>query len=323
MKVGRYLSTRQEARLGAVVDLAGQSHVIDVARAHMARNGRPHEAFASMATLMAGGYAALEEASRTIEWATIRPAAAWLAREQDVQWLLPLEPRNVIAGGMNFARHREEVIRVNGRGQSHTDFPMGFVKLAQSMVPTRAAVARPRGVVQFDYEIEVAAVIGSDACDVDESRALEYVFGYTIMNDLSARELQMREMANQSIVLGKNFPGFGPLGPWILTADEVPDPSVLALELRVNGQVRQRSTCRDLIFGFPAMVSHWSRMGLASGDVLTTGTPEGIALARKPDPSSFFLKPGDVVEAEVPQIGILETRIVEAIAPAFQASALA
>jgi 5-carboxymethyl-2-hydroxymuconate isomerase len=151
-------------------------------------------------------------------------------------------------------------------------------------------------------------VIGRAVERVSEERALSAVFGYTILNDLSARELQRKEMANQSIVLGKNFPGFGPLGPWITTADEIPDPSVLELELTVNGETRQKTDCRNLIFPFPRMIAHWSRMGLDKGDLITTGSPEGVAIGR-PDPMPFYLQPGDVVRATVKQVGTLETTI--------------
>ena len=311
MKIGRYQDDSGTERLGVVLGEAGSLSVLDLQQAARASLGSALPHLASMDALMEAGTAGLTLADDVIEWARREGEQAWFQPEPQVRWQLPVAPRNVLAGGMNFTRHRDEVIRVNGPGQSHSEFPMGFVKLAQSMVPTRTDVARPKGVEQFDYEIEVAAVIGSRADNLAEGEALGVVFGYTVMNDLSAREWQMKEMANQSILLGKNFPGFGPLGPWILTADEVPDPSVFDLELRVNGEVRQRSSCSDLIFGFAAMVAHWSRMGLDRGDILTTGTPEGIALAQRPDPTPFFLKPGDVVEAEVAQIGVLETRIVE------------
>ncbi|RYX90050.1 MAG: fumarylacetoacetate hydrolase family protein [Comamonadaceae bacterium] len=329
MKIGRFRDPAGHERLGVVLGAGGVARdqdqsqspmyrVLDLQAAATARDGKGQAPFGSMDALMRGGLAALDAAREVCAWAGREAGAGsenhapWFQPEASVRWDLPVVPRNVIAGGMNFARHRDEVIRMNGAGQSHSDFPMGFIKLAQSMVPTRSSVARPEGVQQFDYEIEVAAVIGRAARDVKEGDALDHVFGYTIMNDLSAREWQMREMANQSILLGKNFPGFGPLGPWILTADEVPDPSALEIELRVNGEVRQQSSCADLIFGFAEMVAHWSRMGLARGDIVTSGTPEGIAFAKRPDATSFYLKPGDSVEAEVRQIGTLETRIVAA-----------
>src|SRR5438067_2538541 len=112
------------------------------------------------------------------------------------------------------------------------------------------------------------------------------------------------------IMLGKNFPGFGPLGPYILTADEVPDPNGLVLWLKVNGELRQHSDCRDLIFDFEKMVALWARCGLVPGDMISTGTPEGVALHHKPDPRAWYLKPGDRVEAGVDGIGVLETVIV-------------
>lgn len=313
MKIGRYRDETGSERLGVVIGTRGSQTVLNLQLAACGRYGKLQAPFMTMDALIASGPPGLERANGTVEWAIREGETAWLQSEPQVRWDLPVTPRNILAGGMNFARHREEVIRVNGPGQSHTDFPMGFVKLAQSMVPTRSEVARPKGVVQFDYEVEIGAVISRPTREVSVSRGLNAVFGYTIMNDLSAREIQLKEMANQSILLGKNFPGFGPLGPWILTADDVPDPTVLDLELRVNGEVRQRSSCSDLIFGFAQMVSHWSRLGLERGDILTTGTPEGIALARRPDPVPFFLKPGDVVEAEVALIGVLETRIVEEV----------
>jgi 2-keto-4-pentenoate hydratase/2-oxohepta-3-ene-1,7-dioic acid hydratase in catechol pathway len=112
------------------------------------------------------------------------------------------------------------------------------------------------------------------------------------------------------IMLGKNLPGFGPVGPLIVTADEVPDPQALTVALRVNGETRQSDPASDMIFDFASLVSFWSRMGLAAGDLITSGTPEGVALHHKPDPFAWYLKPGDVVEAWVSGIGTLRTRIV-------------
>jgi 5-carboxymethyl-2-hydroxymuconate isomerase len=224
--------------------------------------------------------------------------------------MVPIRVRNCIAGGRNFAAHRNETLEywTKQGAKLHSEIPMGFIKLASVMVPTRSVVKRPPETEWFDYEIEATVVIGKPIERVSEERALSAVFGYTILNDLSARELQRKEMANQSILLGKNFPGFGPLGPWITTADEIPDPSVLELELTVNGETRQKTDCRNLIFPFPRMIAHWSRMGLDKGDLITTGSPEGVAIGR-PDPMPFYLQPGDVVRATVKQVGTLETTI--------------
>jgi len=309
MKVGRFSDGDGAERLGVVLGVGAQSRVLDLTAAAQARGGVA--TLRDMDSLMDAGRAGLDSAYGLIEWAGRSGDDSWFLPEVSVPWLTPLNVRHCIAGGRNFGAHMAESMEYwKARGvNAHTEIPMGFLKLASSMVPTRATVRRPPETQWFDYEIEAVAVIGRSVERVSESGALDAVFGYTILNDLSARELQRKEMQNQSILLGKNFPGLGPLGPWILTADEVPDPSVLNLELTVNGEVRQQAKCTDLIFSFPALVAHWSLMGLARGDLITTGSPEGVAISRKPDPMPFYLQPGDVVHATVEQIGTLETRI--------------
>jgi len=309
MKVGRFKSTEGGERLGVVLGTGAELRVLDLLTAARAKGDAA--ALESMDQLIDGGRAGLARAYAAIEWAEREGEESWLTPEPQVNWMVPVRVRTCIAGGRNFGAHMAESLEYwKERGvQAHTEIPMGFVKLASSMVPTRTVVQRPPETQWFDYEIEATAVIGKPVERVSEEKALEAVFGYTILNDLSARELQRKEMQNQSILLGKNFPGLGPLGPWILTADEVPDPSVLELELRVNGEVRQKASCADLIFTFPAMIAHWSRMGLDKGDLITTGSPEGVAISRKPDPMPFYLQPGDVVRATVSQIGTLETTI--------------
>jgi 2-keto-4-pentenoate hydratase/2-oxohepta-3-ene-1,7-dioic acid hydratase in catechol pathway len=218
----------------------------------------------------------------------------------------------MICAGRNFGRHKLESMKSHAVSGSklHSDFPTGFTKLGRTLVPHGSEVTRPKDVLTLDYEVEIVLVMvkAIDAnSDMDPASA---IFGYTILNDLSAREWQLREMDNGMIMLGKNFPGFGPLGPYILTADDVPDPNGLVLWLKVNGELRQHSDCRDLIFGFEKLVAFWSRFGLVPGDMISTGTPEGVALHHKPDPRAWYLKPGDRVEAGVDGIGVLETFIV-------------
>ena len=307
MKIGRCSAPDGTERLGVVIDSDAGLNVLDLSAALKAQ-GKPGQ---TMDEFMDGGKASLADGYAAIEWAARQGEAAWWSKETETAWLLPVNVRNCIAGGRNFAAHRAETLEywTKQGAKLHSEIPMGFIKLASSMVPTRSAVRRPEGVAWFDFEVEVAAVIGKSVHNVDEQAGLDAIFGYTILNDLSAREMQRKEMANQSILLGKNYPGLGPLGPWILTADEVPDPSVLELKLSVNGQMRQHAHCSDLIFSFGAMAAHWSQLGLARGDLFTTGSPEGVAIGR-PDPMPFYLQPGDVVHAEVTQVGILETRIV-------------
>lgn len=312
MKVGRISTKDNKEALAVVVEQAGGSRVLDVSALAL-RRPELFDFPTSMADLMMAGPSGLEQVYAAIEWARREGEEAWFQAEPDVKWLLPVAVRNCIAAGRNFRKHRAEGMaywEAQGAASGfHDEIPSAFAKLPTSMVPTRSTVQRPANVDAFDYEIEVAAVIGKPGLCVSEARALDLVFGYTILNDLSAREWQRSEMKNQMILLGKNFPGFGPLGPWILTADEVADPAALNIELRVNDEVRQQATCDDLIFSFPQMIAHWSQIGLDAGDLITSGTPEGVANSRKPDPSPYFLKPGDKVEAIVDQIGVLETSI--------------
>lgn len=307
MKIGRYKGPDGAERLGIVTGNAGSLKVLDLQAASTARG---KAAPATMNDFIAGAEKVRTEGYATLEWALREGRAEWFMDEPGVQWMIPIEVRNCIAGGRNFKAHREETAEYWAKqgAKLHADIPMGFIKLASSMVPTRTDVKRPPETKWFDFEVEATAVIGYRAERVSEKDALKVVFGYTLLNDLSARELQRQEMANQSILLGKNFPGLGPLGPWIVTADEIPDPAAIDISLSVNGELRQKASCSDLIFPFPSLIRHWSLMGLDRGDLITTGSPEGVAIAR-PDPMAFYLHPGDVVRAESPQIGTLETRI--------------
>ncbi len=312
MKIGRIATADGGERLGVVTGNAGDEVVLDLEAAAKARQGElPFRN--TMQALIEGGARSLAGAQDIVDWALGRRDPAWMTAERDCQWLTPVKPPGtMICAGRNFGRHKDESLGFwtkQGTTGIHFEFPCGFIQLPQTLVPHRATVKRPPDVLEFDYEVEVAAVIARPIERVDAADALANVFGYTVFNDLSAREWQKKEMRNQMIMLGKNFPGFGPLGPWIVTADEVPDPSKLVLDLKVNGRTLQHETCSDMIFGFPELIAFWSKTGLAAGDLIASGTPEGVALHRKPDPFEFYLKPGDVVHAAVEGIGVLETRI--------------
>jgi 2-keto-4-pentenoate hydratase/2-oxohepta-3-ene-1,7-dioic acid hydratase in catechol pathway len=165
-------------------------------------------------------------------------------------------------------------------------------------------------VKNLDYEVELAVVIGKACVDVSKEAALDYVAGYSAFNDISARDVIRGENRTGIHLMGKSFPGFAPMGPYLVTADEIPDPQNLKLSLRVNGETRQDSNLGYMIFKIRDMIAYWSQMGLNPGDVLTTGTPRGVAAGRKPDQVPWWLKPGDVVEAEVEKIGMLRNCIV-------------
>jgi 2-keto-4-pentenoate hydratase/2-oxohepta-3-ene-1,7-dioic acid hydratase in catechol pathway len=308
MKIARYQSAAGSERLGVVTAVSGRELLVDVDKAAAARGGR--RAPTTVMGLIEGGAQAMDATQELLTWATPRQDPLWLDDPATVNWLTPVPEKSVFCAGRNFGRHMLESTQANTASKLHSEFPTGFIKLGRTLVPNKHKVKRPADVLDFDYEVEIALVLGKaiDAhSDIDPASA---IFGYTIFNDLSAREWQLREMQNGMIMLGKNFPDFGPIGPYILTADEVPDPTALMLWLKVNGELRQHSDCRDLIFGFPELVAFWSRFGLVPGDVISTGTPSGVALHHKPDPREWYLKPGDHVEAGVDGIGVLETFIV-------------
>lgn len=310
MKIARYRSAAQGERFGIVSDAWGLERLVDVARATAARGGPGTPD--SVMGLIEGGDRAMDATRELLAWAEQRQDPVWLDDPGTVRWLTPVPEKSIFCAGRNFGRHMLESRSGGGANASklHSEFPTGFIKLGRTLVPHKSQVKRPTDVQCLDYEVEIALVLGKSIDAHSRIDPASAIFGYTIFNDLSAREWQLREMQNGLLMLGKNFPGFGPVGPYILTADEVPDPTALVLWLKVNGEVRQHADCRDLIFGFPELVAFWSRFGLAPGDLISTGTPEGVALHHKPDPQAWYLKPGDRVEAGVQGIGVLETFIV-------------
>lgn len=217
-------------------------------------------------------------------------------------------PGKIIATGRNYMDHLREGQKIwaaRGKTVEKAAFPTAFAKFPTAIVASGAPILLPRGVDRVDYEVELAVVIGRPALNVSRDEALGHVAGYTICNDVAARGIQLAEMEHQiGIVRAKNFPTFAPLGPWLVTADEIPDPQALRISLRVNGETRQDANTADMIFGVSELVSYWSALGLETGDIILTGTPAGVAIAR-PEPADFYLKPGDLVEATIERIGTL------------------
>ena len=185
--------------------------------------------------------------------------------------------------------------------------PVVFSKFSNSLAAHNQEVVVPAVTEKLDYEVELVVVIGKTVVNVDPEQALSYVFGYCTGNDLSARDLQMR---TSQWLLGKSLDGFAPLGPYLVTADEVADPNQLKLECRVNGQIRQSSNTRDMIFDCAELISYLSKhMTLNPGDVIYTGTPEGVILGY-PAERQQWLKPGDEVVVEVEGLGQLRTPLI-------------
>lgn len=221
----------------------------------------------------------------------------------DVTVQLPYVPGKVVAVGRNYGEHAAEV------GDAGTGTPNAFIKLNSSLIPTEHPVKRPAWTEELDYETELVIVIGQDCDNVDEAKWRDYVFGYTVMNDVSARNVQYQERKDGNILIGKNFPSAAPLGPCILTADEVADPHDMRLLTRVNGELRQDSSTGDQIHKVPRQVAWFSRLGFKAGDLISTGSPAGTAAGYK-GPGTWFLQPGQVLESEIVGIGTLRNQIV-------------
>lgn len=200
--------------------------------------------------------------------------------------------------GLNYADHVAE------NNLSPPASPVFFSKLASTVTPHESAIVLPSGSEQVDYEAEFAFVIGRQAKRVSVEDAAGYIAGYTIMNDVSARDMQFRD---GQWFRGKNCDTFAPLGPWLVTADSIEEPANLKLQMRLNGRVRQNSNTSNLVFGPPVLLSFLSQsLTLEPGDIISTGTPGGIGYYANP---KVFLQPGDVVEVEIESIGILRNSV--------------
>ncbi len=218
----------------------------------------------------------------------------------------PLRPyKNVVCIGRNYLDHAEEVARANGQELRLPDVPTFFTKAPTAIVAPGATVHWRRDVSQaYDWEGELAVVVGKRCRDLSETEALSAVFGYTCLNDLTARDLQR---SHQQWFKGKSLDGSCPIGPWIVSTDEIGDPQNLAIELRVDGETKQKSHTSRMIFSVARALAFLSRgMTLEPGDVLATGTPEGVGFARTPPET---LHDGQTIEVEIERIGILRNTI--------------
>lgn len=268
---------------------------------------------ADMIDFLRLGAAAMEQARALLDGADGAGEHVYPADAVALQAPTPL-PGKIVHTSCNFASHLEELTtwkdpewESHNWGDFHFEHPTGFLEAPSSVVPSGARVAIPVFTRQLDYEIEIAVIIGREAFRVDPKDAFDYVAGYTIFNDLSARDIQAREHSNKVILMGKSFKGSCPLGPWLVTPDELGDPHDLAMKLRVNGEVRQDSNTAQMHYKTAELVSWWSHMGLYPGDVITSGSPPGVAAGME---SPKWLQPGDVVEASIDKLGTLVTHIV-------------
>jgi 2-keto-4-pentenoate hydratase/2-oxohepta-3-ene-1,7-dioic acid hydratase in catechol pathway len=220
----------------------------------------------------------------------------------------PIVPKKFIHTAGNFREHEEESKRV---GWSHAIAPwIVFFQNVDAIVGPDEPVVYPEHLTEeLDYELELAVVIGKAGRWFSAGEAMEYVAGYVIFNDITARDIQRREMESGVFSFCKAIDTFCPLGPWIVTADEIPDPHDLAMELRVNGKVRQTSHSGRMSVTIPEIVAHYSPLGYSAGDVLSTGTVSGVA-GFSENAASLYLQPGDVMEAEIERIGVLRNPVI-------------
>ncbi|HZS09713.1 MAG TPA: fumarylacetoacetate hydrolase family protein [Blastocatellia bacterium] len=216
-----------------------------------------------------------------------------------VEYLPAVNPAKILAIGLNYLDHAKE------QGTELPKEPMLFAKFPTSLNAHNRNIVLPITSQKVDYEAELAVVIGRRAKRVKVEEALDYVFGYAPLNDVSARDLQF---SDKQFVRGKSQDTFCPVGPFVTTADEVGDPHTLKIECRVNGTTLQSSNTNQLIFNVPHLISFLSQgITLEPGDVIATGTPSGVGVFRNPP---IFLKPGDVVEVEIEKLGVLQNPVV-------------
>lgn len=207
-----------------------------------------------------------------------------------------------ICVGLNFTDHAAE------SGMAVPEQPVIFMKATTAIVGANDNVVIPRGAEKTDWEVELGVVIGDTARDVPVSEALAHVAGYLIVNDVSERAFQLEHGGQW--VKGKSCDTFGPLGPWLVTSDEVLEPQNLAMTLSVNGHQYQNGNSRTMVFGVARLVSYISRyMTLASGDVISTGTPAGVGLGQKPP---VYLRPGDIIDVQIERLGCQRQRVMAA-----------
>jgi 2-keto-4-pentenoate hydratase/2-oxohepta-3-ene-1,7-dioic acid hydratase in catechol pathway len=252
--------------------------------------------FHNLLEVIAGGGDAMDRVMRWIEthpWGEdLDPKAATL--------LAPIaRPPKIICVGLNYRDHAAE------SGLAIPEVPTIFAKFPTSVIGPRQAIVLPKNSTQPDYEAELAVVIGKGGRHIAAERWQEHVFGYTILHDVSARDFQL---ATSQWMIGKTFDTFAPIGPGIVTADEIPDPHKLDISLTLNGQVMQDSNTSNLIFKIPQLIEHLSGVfTLEAGDIIATGTPAGVGFVRKPP---VYLRPGDEVCIRIEGIGELVNPVV-------------
>jgi len=220
----------------------------------------------------------------------------------------PVVPKKFFHTAGNYREHHEESLRVNW---SHPVLPwIVFFQNIDAIIGPDDPIVYPHQLTnELDYELELAVVVGKAGSFFSPEEAGDYIGGFLVFNDITARDIQREEMKSGVFSLCKGIDTFCPIGPWIVTPDEVGDPHTLEVELRVNGDVRQKSNTGNMSVTIEEILSHYSPMGYSAGDIVSTGTVSGVA-GFSEDPASLYLRPGDVVEAEIARVGTLRNPVI-------------
>jgi acylpyruvate hydrolase len=315
------------ARLGALLEIGPEHYLVDLA-AMPAHAGSQHASANSppgdMLGLLQLGSPALDAvrarmAFAATELAKPSTAAEWRARriiyrEDEVRFFAPvLRPGKIIMVGANYKTHVGESSTGAGqlpaaRAEQHT-WPVAFSKFPSTLIGHRESIVYPRHTAQLDYEAELCVVVGKRCKDVAESAVDDVIAGYTIANDVSMRDIQFAEMRRGLLLLGKNLDTAAPMGPYLVTSDEIPDPQDVQIKCWVNGELRQDDSTANMTFSVRQLVSYFSRMTLEPGDIIATGTPAGVGIFWKP-PEAALLRIGDVIDIEIKPIGRLSNTVI-------------
>jgi 2-keto-4-pentenoate hydratase/2-oxohepta-3-ene-1,7-dioic acid hydratase in catechol pathway len=302
---------------GRIVDInfACALHLRDVK--HEAAAGRLADALvpSNMRALFEGGDTSLDAARQALDHVLAQKkhvvgtaGEPVLYAANEVKLRPPIIPKKFFHTAGNFREHHEEASKA---GFSHPVMPwIVFFQNVDAIIGHDEPVIYPQHLTQeLDYELELAVVLKKSGKHFAPEEASSYIGGYVIFNDITARDIQRQEMKSGVFSFCKGIDTFCPLGPWIVTADEIPDPHNLAMELRVNGESRQKSHSSKMSVKIPEILSHYSPMGYSAGDVVSTGTVSGVA-AFSGDPKAWYLKPGDVMECEIDKIGVLRNHVI-------------
>lgn len=306
-------SRKNQQRVGL---MGPQEQIIDIAevnRRYLKGGNAPF--LASMQAFIEAGAKALQAARKAEKYVTGKNAddqkkliaAGALLKPNQAKIIAPIPSpkKNVVMLGINYREHVDEGARAREIEIKYPEWPVFFTKPATSVIGQLGKVVNHKVTSKLDWEVELAVVIGKKGRDIPKEKAYDYVFGYTVCLDMTARELQRQ---HGQWFKGKSLDTFCPMGPWIVHKSALPDPQQVRLVCRVNGEVMQDGNTRDMIFDIPTIIESLSAgITLESGDMISTGTPSGVGFARVPP---VFLKPGDKVEGEVEGIGILEVEIV-------------